>query len=110
MKRPGTDAEDRAADYLLGLGYTIIARRVKTRSGEIDIVALEGGTLVFVEVKSRGKGSISPEESVTGLKAERFQAAVAEYLSIAGQPDLPARYDLVAIDSAGLRHHKDAIR
>jgi putative endonuclease len=107
-KEKGTAAEDQAANYLLGLGYTIVTRRFKTRSGEIDLIALDSQTLVFVEVKFRTNAS--PEESVTPLKAERFQAAVAEYFSKTDQPELPARYDLIAITPTELRHHKNAIR
>lgn len=106
-KSKGTAAEDLAANYLLSLGYTIITRRFKTKSGEIDLIALDNQTLVFVEVKFRT--TASPEESVTSLKAERFQAAVGEYFSKTDQPELPARYDLIAISPTELRHHKNAI-
>jgi len=108
-KSKGTEAEDQAAKFLLSLGYTLITRRFKTRHGEIDIVALDGETIVFVEVKYRSGGLVSPEESVTDLKSSRFQAAVEEYFSKADQPEMPARYDLIAIDQTGLRHHKNAI-
>lgn len=108
-KSKGTQAEDQAAQYLLNLGYTLITRRFKTRHGEIDLIALDGETLVFVEVKYRASKTVSPEESVTDLKSARFQSAVAEYFSKTDQPPMPARYDLIAIDQAGLRHHKNAI-
>ncbi len=108
-KEKGNAAEDQAANYLLNLGYTIITRRFKTRSGEIDLIALDGQTLVFVEVKFRSTSTVTPEESVTPLKAQRFQAAVAEYFSKTDQPELPARYDLIAITPTDLRHHKNAI-
>lgn len=108
-KSKGTQAEDQAAQYLLSLGYTLITRRFKTRHGEIDLVALDGETLVFVEVKYRARDTVSPEESVTDLKSARFQSAVAEYFSKTDQPPMPARYDLIAIDQTGLRHHKNAI-
>ncbi|MBX3113072.1 MAG: YraN family protein [Fimbriimonadaceae bacterium] len=108
-KSKGKQAEDQAAQYLLSLGYTLITRRFKTRHGEIDLIALDGETLVFVEVKFRARNTVSPEESVTDLKSARFQSAVAEYFSKTDQPPMPARYDLIAIDQAGLRHHKNAI-
>lgn len=107
-KSKGDAAENQAANYLLGLGYTIVTRRFKTRSGEIDLIAIDHQTLVFVEVKFRT--TASPEESVTTLKSERFQAAVAEYFAKTDQPELPARYDLIAITPTELRHHKNAIR
>lgn len=112
-KRPGTDSEDQAARYLLNLGYTIVTRRHRTPSGEIDIIALDPtttpNTLVFVEVKSRTNTALTPEETITPLKARRFHAAVAEYFSQADQPELPARYDLIAITPDRLTHHKEAI-
>lgn len=109
QKAKGTQAEDQAAQYLLELGYTLITRRFKSRHGEIDLIALDGEALVFVEVKYRENSVVSPEQAVTSLKSARFQATVSDYFSATGQPELPARYDLIAIDSNGLRHYKDAI-
>lgn len=110
LRRVGADAEDRAADFLLGLGYTIVTRRFKAAHGEIDIVALDGSTLVFVEVKlTRTHGAV-PEAAVDERKVRRLVWAADEYLHKAGEPDRPIRYDIVAIDSRGLRHHIDAFR
>lgn len=105
----GREAEDRAANYLLSLGYTLITRRFKTRHGEIDIVALDGDTLVFVEVKYRSSDFVTPEESVTRIKAERFESAVSDYFSKTGQPEIPARYDLIAIRGDRIEHHQSFV-
>ncbi len=102
----GREAEDRAAKYLLSLGYTLVTRRFKSRHGEIDIIALDGDVLVFVEVKARSSEVVSPEESVTRVKAARFESAVAEYFSKTGQPEMPARYDLIAVRPNRLDHYK----
>ncbi len=108
VRRLGADVEDAAARYLLAKGYTLVARRVKTRSGEIDIVALDGEVLVCVEVKFRARGA--PELAVDDRKTARFHAAVEEYLAKAGGPDRPVRYDLIAVSPDELRHHEDAFR
>ena len=110
VRRLGTEQEDLAADYLLGLGYTIVTRRFKSTHGEIDIVALNGDTLVFVEVKFRSGTWQTPEEAVSNLKVRRFDAAVDDYLVKTGHPEMASRYDIVAIDKAGLRHHIDAFQ
>ncbi|MDI9636522.1 YraN family protein [Kamptonema cortianum] len=109
IRRLGTEEEDFVAKHLLNLGYTIVTRRYKAPHGEVDIIALDGETLVFVEVRSRSNGLISPEESVTAKKADHFRQAVEHYFHQTGQPNVPARYDLVAIDQNGLRHHKNAL-
>jgi putative endonuclease len=108
LRRIGSEAEDRAADYLLTKGYTVVARRVKMRSGEIDIVALDGEVLVLVEVKCRRTDFQTPEEAVDRRKATRFDKAAGEYVLAAGTGDRVVRYDLIAIDNEGLRHHADA--
>lgn len=105
----GRQAEDKAAEHLLGLGYTVVTRRFTTRVGEIDIVALDGDTLVFVEVKWRRKGD-APEQSVGWTKRQRFHQAVEEYYTKTGQPPLSGRYDIVAVTPDGLRHIQDAFR
>ena len=52
----GQSGEDRAVSELERRGYAILARRYRTRYGEIDIIARDGGTTVFVEVKTRATG------------------------------------------------------
>lgn len=111
LRSVGAEAEDRAAKYLVGLGWTIITRRHKTRRGELDIVALDptpelGETLVFVEVKHRRKGDIRPEESVDAKKRGRLVAAANLYLAEFGNDGRAVRFDVIAIDAEGLRHHQ----
>jgi putative endonuclease len=106
MRRRGSDAEDRAAAYLLAKGYTLIGRRVTTRSGELDVVALDGETLVAVEVRARRRGA--PELSVGPAKYARLLLALEEYAREAGAEGRPRRLDLIAIDGEGLRHYENA--
>ncbi len=110
LRRLGAEAEDLAAEYLLGLGYTIVTRRFKSRRGEIDIVAYDGGTLVFVEVKSTQNHRTNPVEQVDNKKVATFSDAAVEYLVKAGIPDAVSRYDIVAVTPKGIVHHKAAFR
>lgn len=110
LRRIGADAEDRAAAYLLSIGYTIVTRRFKSSRGEIDIVALDGAMIVIVEVKSVRSGSFVPEEQVTPQKAAHLIRAVDEYLHKTGAADSDLRYDIVAVTPNEIRHHIDAFR
>lgn len=109
-RRLGSDAEDRAAEYLLGLGYTLLTRRAKTSRGELDIVCLDGECLVFVEVKSRSGRWETPEEGMTSLKFSRLYMAAEDYVLAQGLDGREQRLDLVAIDEAGLRHWQNVSR
>lgn len=104
----GREAEDLAAEHLLGLGFTLLTRRFACRGGELDLVALDGETLVFVEVRARKGGRFPPEHSVSAAKRDRILRASRRYLAEYEGPDRPVRYDLVAIDAAGIRHHRQA--
>lgn len=106
--RRGTEHEDRAAELLLAKGYTLLTRRFRCRGGEVDIVAMDGDTLVFVEVKYRAQGS--PEASVGPTKVARCAAAAGEYLARTGMGKWKTRFDLVAISGGEARHHEGAFR
>lgn len=94
----GKLGEKVASKYLVSLGYKIIERNFQKRYGEIDIVALESGTLAFVEVKTRrGNYFGTPEESITPVKLRRLTHAVNYYKLL--HPELPEsiRIDVVSI-------------
>ena len=110
LRSVGSQAEDRAAEYLIEKGYTIVTRRWTMRGGELDIVALDGETLVFVEVKARSGRWASPEEAIVDLKVQRFLKAVQRYALETDQLDRATRYDVIAIDDKGIRHYEDAFR
>ena len=94
----GGDAEERAAAYLANRGLAIVARNFRTRLGEIDLIARDGDTLVFVEVRKRSSGSFGGAiESVTPAKQRRIQAAANQYLSRLGRAPR-CRFDVVAMD------------
>lgn len=86
----------------------MLTRRYKAGGGEIDIVALDGETLVFVEVKARRSPTFKAEESLTPLKKSRIIAAARRFLEDYDGPNRPVRFDLVAIDARGVSHFPDA--
>ncbi|HVL38984.1 MAG TPA: YraN family protein [Fimbriimonadaceae bacterium] len=109
LRRVGRAAEDRAAEYLIGKGYTIVTRRFAIRGGEIDLVALDGDTIVFVEVKAHMAKPYVPEEALSSAKAESLRRAALKYLEQVAEPDRRYRFDFIAIDREGIRHHADVI-
>ena len=102
-RQQGQAYEDQAAEYLLGLGYSLVTRRYCIKGGEIDIVAMDGDEVVFVEVKARHSSDRVPEESIGPSKAAAMQKAAQKFLR-ENQITGPFRFDLVAFDSSELRH------
>ncbi len=98
LRELGRRGEERAADYLRRKGYRILERNYQTREGEIDIVAKQGGTLVFVEVKTaRGLSFGHPQSWVNRRKrAHLFRAALA-YMAEKGNLEASCRFDVIAI-------------
>jgi putative endonuclease len=98
----GKSGEDRAADELERRGYAITARRYRTKHGEIDIVARDGETTVFVEVKARTNDEFgTAAEAVTRRKQRRLVSMAVDYIARLRLGDVPCRFDVVAIDGVG---------
>lgn len=98
----GRLGEDLAVETLRRLGYAILARRHRTRYGEIDIIARDGDTMVFVEVRTRrSRAEGTAAESVTSRKQQKIAAMALDYLARRRQLDCPCRFDVVAIDGFG---------
>lgn len=93
----GQRGENVAAKYLRNQGYKILLRNFHCDVGEIDIIARDGKTIVFVEVKTRTSDEPSPEENVNAFKRHQLTKAARCYLSRYGSPPPPARFDVVAI-------------
>lgn len=94
----GRWGEEHAAAYLEQHDYHVVARNVRTAYGELDLVAQQGETLVFVEVKTRTSDSYGlPEEAVTPLKAAHILASAQAYLQEHGDENTAWRVDVVAI-------------
>ena len=81
-KNVGDLGEELAAKMLENSGYSIIGRNYSTKFGELDIIATKGGTIHFIEVKTRtGIDCGYPSESVTKYKQDRIRKAARCYLS-----------------------------
>ena len=93
----GDRGENLAARYLRNRGYKIIVRNFRSDVGEIDIVARDGRTLVFVEVKTRAYDDPTPEDQVNEAKQHQITKAAKLYLGRYGTPPPPARFDVVAV-------------
>ncbi len=94
----GKLGEDLACEELAHRGYAIVARRYRCRGGELDIIARQGGTLVFVEVKLRdGNAFGEAAEAVTRPKRRRIVRLAQEYLMRQHVGDVCCRFDVVAI-------------
>ena len=94
----GKIGEDLACRELERCGYAIVARRYRRRGGELDIVARDGPTVVFVEVKTRdGRWFGGAAEAVTGLKRRRIVQLALEYLTRHQLSECPCRFDVVSI-------------
>lgn len=92
------EGEEEAARYLGRRGLAIRERNWRCRAGEMDLVALDGGTVVFVEVKTRsGSGFGAPAEAVTPAKQRRLRQVAAWYLTEKGLHGAPCRFDVVSV-------------
>lgn len=98
----GIRGEDLACGELRRLGYAILARRYRTRFGEIDIVSEQAGTVVFVEVKARRTGRYGEASaSIPYWKQRRLAAMALDYLAWTNRLTSRCRFDVVAIDGFG---------
>lgn len=94
----GQAGEDRAAKHLAKQGYRILERNYRTTHGEIDLIALHEGTIVFVEVKTRTSDAFgAPELAVTPQKQRRMVKTALGYIKYKKLHQVPCRFDVVAI-------------
>ena len=101
-KTTGMIGEKLAAEYLTRQGYEIIETNFRCKEGEVDIIAKDGGFLVFVEVRAKHNRNYgTPEESVTARKKQHLRNAAARYVE--SHQNLPAewRIDFVAVELNG---------
>ncbi len=96
----GRRAEDIAHRFLQRRGYVVAARNIRAPdgSGELDLVAWQEGTLVFVEVKSRSTVEFgAPERAVGPEKQEHVMRMARDYLRQRGGEPVPVRFDIVTV-------------
>ena len=107
----GKRGEELAAAYLAEAGYRIIERNYRCLFGEIDIVAEEGETLVFVEVKSRRSDAYGVPQLAVGLQKQKKISRISlHYLAERHLRHRPARFDVVAVKLLPAGHRIDLIR
>jgi putative endonuclease len=105
----GKLGEDTAVAELERRGYAILERRYRTARGEIDIIARDGDTLVFVEVKVRETAECgTAAEAVTPDKRRRLGCMAADYLARRDITSQSCRFDVVAIDAGVVTVYPDA--
>jgi len=96
----GRNGEDLAHRYLQSLGYTIVARNFRTATGsaELDLIARDGETVVFVEVKSRASDEFgAPDRAIGEEKLRHMARAARDYCSRSRQDPSRSRFDVVAV-------------
>ncbi len=111
----GNQGEAEAARYLEGLGYKILHRQLRGRYGELDLVALDRETIVFVEVKTRASTAAGhPTESITLAKQKKITRSALSLLKRHRWLNQKARFDVIAIiwprgaEPAQLQHYINA--
>lgn len=111
-RRAGQAAEQQALEYLLDQGLTLETRNFRCRQGEIDLVMRQGGSLVFIEVRSRRSNRYGGAlESVDYHKQQRILTAARYYL--AAHPEAarrPCRFDVITLGPCGESHRLQWIR
>ena len=113
MKLLGSEGESIAVQFLKKQGYAIIANNYRTRIGEIDIIARDGQTFVFVEVKTRSNDTFgAPFEAVNTAKRKKMKNVASLYMQ-KQKKEFPARFDVISITcqpngQKTIRHIKDA--
>ena len=107
----GKKGETIAVRYLKKKGYKIIEQNYRSKAGEIDIIAREKRTLIFVEVKTRSSRSFgSPKWAVTPKKQKAISMAALYYLKITNQTNADARFDVVSILARGADTQIELVR
>jgi putative endonuclease len=107
----GRRGERAAEKYLRRSGYRIVARNFRAAGAEIDVVAMDGATLVFVEVKTRrSRAAGAPEEAVDERKQTRMRRAAEVFAQRYRSQDLYMRFDVIAVDASGERLKVELLR
>ena len=110
----GQQGEKLAAAHLRRHGFKILGRNVHLGRYEIDIIAREGDTVAFVEVKTRrGDAFVPPEENVTRGKRHHIRQAARTFIAEQDDPSLYYRFDVIAVvlresGEPSLTHYRDA--
>lgn len=108
-RKLGIEGENIAVEYLKKQKYLILERNFNTKAGEIDIIAKDKDTIVFVEVKARENTNFGqPIESITPHKVHSIIRTAQWYLSAKRKYDSPCRFDVIEILRGEVTHTKNA--
>lgn len=110
-RQRGTDGESQAADFLMAQGLVLVDAGWRCRLGELDLVMLADGILVFIEVRARQSGSsVSAIESIDRGKQAKWIRAARAWLAFHPEHErYPARFDIVAIEGTQLQWLRDVL-
>jgi putative endonuclease len=107
----GRRGERAAEKYLRRNGYRIVARNFRAAGAEIDLVAMDGETLVFVEVKTRrSRDAGAPEEAVDERKQKQIRRAAELFATRYRADEVTMRFDIIAVDASGKRLEIELLR
>ncbi len=107
----GQKGEDIAVGFLERAGYKVLDRNFRCRNGEIDIIALDGKSIVFVEVKTRNKENFGPPKLAVNWRKQKQLVRVAlTYLKQKRLMDRPARFDVVGIIIRGDKEEIELVK
>lgn len=107
----GRCGEDLALRHIEKLGYRIIERNYRCALGELDLVARDGDTLVFIEIKTRRQGAAeAAKEAVDARKRRQLSKAALAYLKAHGGWETRARFDVVTVGLEGAEPKVELIR
>ena len=112
-KELGQRAEDLACEYLSNQGLTVVERNYYIRGGELDIVALDGEMVVFVEVRSKSSQQYGlPEETISVKKRQFLYRAAEQYLTKNEWLERNCRFDVISVlfeaENVQIKWYKDA--
>jgi putative endonuclease len=103
----GRSGEEAAAAYLKKKKFRLVCRGFRFQRGEIDIVAYDKDTLVFVEVKTRSGPEFGPPEAaVTPFKQKQVRRLAEAYLMLNNLGEIPCRFDILALSPVGKRGYR----
>src|SRR6202166_752256 len=107
----GRRGERAAEKHLRRNGFRIVARNFRAAGAEIDLVAMDGDVLVFVEVKTRrGRDAGAPEEAVDERKQKQIRRAAELFATRYREDEIEMRFDIVAVDASGERLEIELLR
>ena len=107
----GKFGENLAARHLKKQGYKIVCKNYRTKLGEIDIIAKQDDTIVFVEVKSRRTSTFGhPKHAITKKKQQQISKTALYYLKETNQSNVCARFDVVTVNSVNKKPDVEIIK